>query len=159
MGDMVKINYDGAIFPEEGRAGLGVVCRNSEGAVIASLSEQIPLPATIPLVEALAARRAAVFAVDLGLTTVVLEGDSDIVFKDLPNTEPSLAPHGHIVQDVKFLASSFSCIIFSHTRRQGNGVAHLLARRAINSPNQNVWMDNMPPDVLHVALADLASLV
>ena len=159
MGKVVKINYDGAIFSEEGCAGLGVVCRNSEGVVIASLSEQIPLPATITQVEALAARRAAVFAVDLGITTAVLEGDSDIVYKDLSSTEPSLAPHGHIIQDVKLLASSFSCIFFSHTRRQGNGVAHALARRVINSPNQNVWMDNIPPDTLHVVLADIASLV
>ena len=61
--DVVKINYDGAIFSEEGRAGLGVVCHNSDGVVIASLSEQIPLPATITQVEALAVRRAVVFAV------------------------------------------------------------------------------------------------
>ena len=153
MGDVVKINYDGAIFSEEGRADLGVVCRNSEGVVIASLAEQIPLPATITQVEALAARRAAFFAVDIGISTAVLEGDSAIVYRDLVNSVPSLAPHGHIIQDVKLLASSFSCI------RQGNGVAHALARWAINSPNQNVWMDNMPPDILNVALADIASLV
>ena len=99
--DEVKINYDGAIFSEEGRAGLGVVCRSSDGVVLASLSEQIPLPATIPQVEALAARRAAVFAVELGFTSVVLEGDSDTVCKDLSSTEPSLALHGHIIHDVK----------------------------------------------------------
>ncbi|XP_030933785.1 uncharacterized protein LOC115959503 [Quercus lobata] len=158
-GDVVKINYDGAIFSEEGRVGLGVVCHNSEGVVIASLSEQIPLPATITQVEALAARRAAVFAVELGITMAVLEGDSDIVYKDLSSTDPSLTPHGHIIHDVKLLASYFSCFLFSHTRRQGNGVAHALARRAINSPNQNVWMDNMPLDILHVVLADIAFLV
>ena len=159
VGDVVKINYDGAIFSEEGRAGLGVVCRNSEGVVIASLSEQIPLPATITQVEALAARRAVDFSVDIGITSAVLEGDSNIVYKDLSNIEPSLAPHGHIIQDVKLLASSFSCITFSHTRRQGNGVAHALARRAINSPNQNVWMDIMQPNILHVTRADIAYLV
>ena len=97
MGDVVKINYDGAIFSEEGRAGLGVVCRNSEGVVIASLAEQIPLPATITQVEALAARRAAFFAVDIGISSAVLEGDSAIVYRDLLNSEPSLAPHGHII--------------------------------------------------------------
>ena len=64
-----------------------------------------------------------------------------------------------IIHDVKLLASHFSCILFSHTHRQGNGVAHALARRAINLPNQNVLMDNMPPDILYVVLADIASLV
>ena len=37
-----KVNYDGAIFTGTGKAGLGVVIRNSEGAVMASLSQQIP---------------------------------------------------------------------------------------------------------------------
>nr|POE77283.1 hypothetical protein CFP56_29785 [Quercus suber] len=97
----VKINYDGAIFLEEGRAGLVVVCSNSDGVVTASLSEQISLPVTITQVEALAARKAAVFVVDLGITSAVLEGDSDIVYKDLSSTEPSLALHGHIIHDVK----------------------------------------------------------
>ena len=156
--DEVKINYDSAIFSEEGRAGLGVVCRSSDGVVIASLSEQIPLPATISQVEALAARRAAILAVELGLTSVILEGDSNIVFKDLSSTESSLALHGHII-DVKQLASLFTCIRFSHTCRQGNSVAHALARRAISSPVQNIWMDYVPPNILHVVQADLASLV
>jgi len=99
--DEVKINYDGTIFSEEGRASLGAVCPSSDGVVIASLSEQIPLPATITQIEALAAGRAAVFAVELGFTFAILEGDSYIVFKDLSSTEPSLALHGHIIHDVK----------------------------------------------------------
>ena len=155
--DEMKINYDGAIFSEEGRAGLGVVIRNSEGAVIASLSQQIPLPATVTQVEALAARRATEFAVELGITSAVLEGDSDIVHKELISTDLSLALHGHIIHDVKQLASYFTCIRFVHVRRQGNNVAHALARRAITAPNLNIWMDNVPPDILHVVQADLAS--
>ena len=36
--DELKVNYDGAIFSEDGRAGLGVVIRNSKGTIITSLS-------------------------------------------------------------------------------------------------------------------------
>ena len=97
----MKINYDGAIFSEEDRAGLGVVVHNSDGAIIASLSQQIPLPATVTQVEALAARRATEFAVELGITSSVLKGDSDIIHRELIGTEPSLALHGHIIHDVK----------------------------------------------------------
>ena len=104
-------------------------------------------------------RRAVVFAVELGITSVVLEGDSDIVYKDLSSTKPSLALHGHIIHDVKQLASYFTCILFTYIHRQGNSVAHALARRAISLPDLNVWMKNVPPDILHVVQADLASLV
>ena len=43
-----KANSDGAIFKDSGTAGLGVVVRDSEGMVIAALSERIALP---PMVE------------------------------------------------------------------------------------------------------------
>ncbi|XP_075655279.1 uncharacterized protein LOC142625527 [Castanea sativa] len=122
LGDF-KVNYGGTIFLEQGKAELGVVIHNSEGAVIASLSQQIPLPATMTQVEALAARR----AVEFGITTAVLEGDLDIIYKELIDSDSSLALHGHLIHGVKKLASSFNCIRYAHVRRQGNNVAHALA--------------------------------
>ena len=63
------------MFAETGRAGLGVVIRNSDGAVMASLSQQIPQPTMMAQVEALAARRAVEFALEIGITSAVFEGD------------------------------------------------------------------------------------
>ena len=40
----VKTNYDGAMFNESEKAGIGVVIRDSEGQVLAALSEQIVKP-------------------------------------------------------------------------------------------------------------------
>ena len=50
-----KINSDGAIFDKDNNVGLGVVIRNSEGLVMASLSQLIPLPPTVIEVKTLAA--------------------------------------------------------------------------------------------------------
>ena len=36
--DVYKVNYDGATFADQGRAGIGVVVQNSEGAVMVALS-------------------------------------------------------------------------------------------------------------------------
>ena len=71
-----KVNFDGTLFERENRAGLGVVIRNHDGLVMASLSEVVPLPATIIEVETLAARRVVEFALELGFENIVLEGDS-----------------------------------------------------------------------------------
>ena len=76
-----KVNYDGAIFKEQGRAGISVVICNSEGVVLASLSQQIPLPNIVAQVEALAARRAAEFTLEIGINQVVIEGDSKVIYK------------------------------------------------------------------------------
>lgn len=89
----------------------------------------------------------------------VLKGDSDIVYKDLISLDLYLALHGHIIHDVKQLATLFTSLRFAHVCRQGNRVAHTLARRAISSPNLNVWMENVALDILHVVLADLAAQI
>ena len=51
------------------------------GGVLASLAENIPLPQTVTNVEAVAARRAILLARDLNLSSIILEGDSEIITK------------------------------------------------------------------------------
>ena len=52
-----------------------------------------------------------------------------------------------MIQDIRYLVSSFVSHSFTHVRRQGNNVAHALTRWAINSPNLTVWMEDAPPDI------------
>ena len=125
---MYKVNYDGALFSQQGKAGLGVIIRNSEGDVMASMSQQIPLPTIVAQVEALAVRRAAVFALEIGINKAILEGNSETIVKELMEPTPSLALHGRLIQDVKSLQNSFNFLSFTHVHRQGNNVAHALAR-------------------------------
>ena len=136
-----------------------MVIRNSEGAVLASLSQQIPLPNTVAQVEALAARRAAEFALEIGINQVIIEGHSEVIYKDLVNPGPSLALHGHLIFDVLQLANVFSHVSFSHICRTGNNVAHGLDRRAISTPDINIWMEEVPPDILQFVQADLTALI
>ena len=66
----IKANFDGAVFGEEQAAGIGVVLRDSEGQVLAALSEKVRLPATVEVLEMMAARRSALFARELGFSRV-----------------------------------------------------------------------------------------
>ena len=68
---MLKVNFDGAIFDDLRAASIGVAVRNEHGEVVAALAEQIPIPDSIFTLETLAARRAVLFARDLGLHHVV----------------------------------------------------------------------------------------
>ena len=81
MSDFYKANYDGALLKELGETGLGVVIRNEKGEVMGSLAEKITKPNSVEVLEALAARRAVLFAAKLGLQWVVFESDSETVFK------------------------------------------------------------------------------
>ena len=68
----VKANFDDAIFSQDGLAGIGVIIWNEQGLVMAALSQQIPSPASVEMVEVLAARQALVFAKELGFDKVVM---------------------------------------------------------------------------------------
>lgn len=56
------MNFDGAIFENLALAGLGIVIRDEQGLIITALSQRIPLPNSVNMVEALAARRSLIFA-------------------------------------------------------------------------------------------------
>ena len=76
---IVKINYDNAVFRETNEAGLGVIVRDNEGHVLASLAKKIPLPQSVADVEAAVAQRALILAKELQFNSIVLEGDSAII--------------------------------------------------------------------------------
>ena len=95
--NIYKANFDGAIFQELQKAGIGVVIRNSNGEVIGALSESYFLLATVEEVEAIACRKAVSFAINLGLENVVFEGDSETIIKALNSDSTCLTSFGHIL--------------------------------------------------------------
>lgn len=58
---------------------------------MASLTQQLPLPATVIEIEALVARRAMELALEIGLDNIVLEGANEILFKARKNGDKNLA--------------------------------------------------------------------
>ena len=92
----LKVNFDGATFKDIGRVGLGVVIRDNHGQVIASLSEQVNLLFSSNMVEAQATARAMSFALEIGYSSFILEGDSESVIKTLNSKGESFSPFGHI---------------------------------------------------------------
>ena len=100
-----KINFDGATFIDSDSTGLGVVAGDSDGMVIASLSERIRLPPMVADLEALACRRAILFTLELGLQDVVFEGDSEVIINHLKAGQPCLTSFGHIIEEARSLSA------------------------------------------------------
>ena len=93
----VKANFDGAIFSQDGLAGIGVIIRNEQGLVMAALSQQIPSPTSVEMVEVLAAHQALVFAKELGFDRMILEGDSETVIKAILGDYMDCSYMGHVL--------------------------------------------------------------
>ena len=151
----VKVNFDGALFKESDSAGLGVIIRNDLGQVMAASAQTIPLPTSVETVEVLAARNAICLARELQFNKIIIEGDSEVVIKTLNRSSASSTSFGHLIRDIKCAAAAFSEIKFCHTRRQGNKVAHAIARSACNFSPFIVWMEDVPPDILSVYSSEI----
>ena len=122
---------------------------------MAAFTQHIPLPTFVEMVEVLAARGALCFAKDLGFNKLIMEGDSEIIIKALSSNGFSASSFGHILQDIKSVSSSLGGVLFNHTRRQGNRVAHGLARMACNFVNFHSWMEDVPPGIIDVYVSEV----
>ncbi|XP_065638086.1 uncharacterized protein LOC136071113 [Quercus suber] len=152
---LYKVNFDAALFEVSGCAGIGVAIRDSSGAIIGALSQKIALPHSVELAEALAARRAVVFAQELSIANVLVEGDCLKVVSALRDPAGCHTLYGHIVEDTHCLASQFQSYGFSHVRRRGNLLAHALARRAVSSADFDVWVEELPVELESIFQTDL----
>lgn len=82
-------------------------------------------------IEALAAAKALSFALELGITKAVLEGDSLVVFEAL------------IGWSLKFLSQGLDQLLYYYTKRESNSTAHNLPKYTINILDLLVWKENI----------------
>ena len=113
---------------DSGEADLGVIAQNSQGLVLASLSEKITLPPLVDDEEVIVPARAILFSQELGLSSFVVEEDYEIIIDALRSEYDSFASYGHLLASAKSLITSFNMIYFSHTHRQENIVTHNLIK-------------------------------
>ena len=128
--------------------------RDRSGQAIATLSQKIKYPHSVEATEALAARRAVQFAIDLGLREAEIEGDSTTITEALKTGGYNQAVFGPIIEDARSLTSLMHIYIFSHVKRSGNIVAHTLARRAQFCSVPVIRMGNVPSELESLLLQD-----
>ena len=61
-----------------------------------------------------------------------------------------------MLNEIRSLVNLFYELHYSHIKREGNIVAHKLALHAICVLDVVVWMENVPPLLFSVVLADIA---
>ena len=109
--------------------------------MIATMAENFPSPFSINVVEVIAAKKALKFALELGLSTIVLEGDSKHTIDALLSEEVSLIDIGHLIEEEKLYGDQLDVVEFSHVKREGNKTAYNIARHARHVSELSVWMD------------------
>ena len=138
-----------------GYAGLGVVIRDCNGNIIAALSQKIKLPHSVESVEALAAHKAVIFVKELSIFKVVEEGNCLRVVQALKALDRCKTLYGNVIEDTHSQGVTLQHCQFQHVRRDGNKLAHALARRAVLSADIDVWVEELPSNLEDVFQSDL----
>ena len=105
-----------------------IIIQNNLGLTIPSLSKKVPLPPLVADVEAMVVVQALAFAQYLGLSSIILKGDSKVVMTTLESNDDSFASFGLLIIDARLFIVTFNHNSFSHACRQVNSVVHNLVR-------------------------------
>jgi hypothetical protein len=140
-----KLNWDAALDKNQRLIGVGIVARDFEGKVIAAMCSFQRYISDSSVAEAFGARLCAEFGLFLGLRSVILEGDALEVVQELKRVNEDAGHLGNLIGEIRVLLRRFDCWSFIHVKREGNKVAHTLAKYAISHPQNRVWFDSFPP--------------
>ena len=142
-----KVNFDATMFENLGYAGIEVAIRHSTREIIVALSQRIPLPHSVEMVEAMAARKTIVFVQKMSLSKVVVEGDCLQVVSALNASVCCNTLYGNVIEGTRRRCCQFQHCQFQHVQRRGNMLTHTLAKRVVSFANYNVWVEELPSNL------------
>jgi hypothetical protein len=124
--NLYKVNTD-ANLSQEGIWGLGAICRNSSGDVLAAATWKREGANEPTEAEAFAIYSAMEFAAQSGFFDVIFETDSEKLVRYLTKEEIPNVYLGNIVRGIQLRKAWFRQVSFMHIGRKGNKAPHKLA--------------------------------
>ncbi|XP_057445040.1 uncharacterized protein LOC130737306 [Lotus japonicus] len=141
--DCVKANVDAAWKKGSSRTGLACVIRDHNGEILLG-SATITLAPSPLVAEGLALREAMLLMTNLDCKKACLESDSKTLIEACRGVKES-GSLKTIVTDIKRLSFQFDECNFQWTKRQGNVVAHEVAKLIYDDMLPPLWSSNPPP--------------
>lgn len=139
----LKFNVDGAIFPEQSKAGVGCVTRDNQGKVIMVASKLETLSDDQLEVELQAIFQGMQLCLLMGVRKIVVETDYLVAVQVLDVWPDSFVCYYHLLREILSLEVCFKECVFSYVSQLGNRVAqYLLARYAWNFENFSVLWES-----------------
>jgi len=130
-GGHFKINVDGVVFSKQKAVGIGVVIRDDEGRLEAALSKKIPVRMGALEVEAKAFETGLLFAKDVGVRDVILEGDSLVVFNALCNISTPPSSIAAMVQGIQDICGGLEECRFLSRQETGKHTSPYISKACI----------------------------
>ena len=112
---------------------------------MAAMAAKGPKVSSSEEAELLACQKSIEFAVDVGFSELVIEGDNSSVMKAILAMQEDLSLLGNVIGDIHHLIRNLQWVRIECTRRGGNRVAHELAQFDRNISQDLFWMEDVPP--------------
>ncbi|KAK8670956.1 hypothetical protein V6N13_037568 [Hibiscus sabdariffa] len=123
----------------------GIICRDSDGCVLAACSTPHWFVADPFQAEALACLVVVKFARDLGFTWVIVECDSLTVIVKCQSELIDVSLISLVIANIKDASKVFESINFGFVHREANTVAHTLAQEGKSYNSLMYWIEEAPP--------------
>lgn len=79
----------------------------------------------------------------LGLEDVIFEGDAKELIEAVKSDEEDVSWRGHITEDIKTLRHARRRWSSGFSHREGNEVAHQMAKMALQMDGEKYWMEEV----------------
>ncbi|XP_059462829.1 uncharacterized protein LOC132191757 [Corylus avellana] len=150
----IKVNVDAALNKKEGVMGFGLVMRDQEGTFLAAKCIRKRGLWESVVAEALALYHETVFGREKGVQHIVIKGDAKQITYAIHEKGLNTSMVGHLIGDVKLNLNIFPRWQVNHVHREGNRVAHGLARMALQQVNDTVWSKECPSCIRDIILTE-----
>ncbi|KAK8508390.1 hypothetical protein V6N12_055226 [Hibiscus sabdariffa] len=131
-----------------------VIARDSQGLIMAACTYPHTGIANSFASEAIACKRATMFAIDLGFRSVQIEGYSLSIIKKINSPTMDKSIVSPIIRDILLLKGLFEAITFSFVGMNGNKVAHALAKLGLQNAKPRYWIEEAPVSIEQVVLQE-----
>ncbi|RYR23091.1 hypothetical protein Ahy_B03g068364 [Arachis hypogaea] len=144
----IKCNVDAAFREVYSAGATAAVFRDHAGSLLTASNHRIA--ASSPLAaEAFAVREALIMAKNFQLDRIIFESDSLILIQAL-KSKASIAEIQVILDDILELVRSITNCGFTWVPREGNGLAHEVARLTADGSLQQNWLRCRPQIIINI---------
>ena len=146
------------MFKETRQCGIGVVVHNDRGEIIGVLSKKLYFPLGALEAKAKAMESGIIFAWELSLRQVIIEGDLQVVIQTLECETPAPICIQQVIARAKMWLPTFTSWETSFTQHDNNVVAHLMAKHAKDVIDYTIRVEDTPPTIVSQILSDVLSM-
>ncbi|MBA0801636.1 hypothetical protein Gohar_011989 [Gossypium harknessii] len=120
------------------------MARNDDGTVLLSCSEIHQGVASAFAAEVIACRKAVQIGIEKQWPTIIIEVDSLAIIKKCKNKSQNRSQVGVYIHDIQQRTGRSRNIVFKHTPRSANALAHILATETLKKEEEVYLVKNVP---------------